>query len=120
MVSQSDLFGSWPLLMPQKVKIDPNMGPKGDIFGPQNVQNGTCCQPASKRKLYNNSNDSLLYLIINKLYCHCFGVSRSIKIRLQFDVNLEMDKNSSWSLQEAETIPMEICLDDLWPQVIPR
>ena len=33
MVLQSDLYGSCPLLMPQKVKIDPNMGPQSDIFG---------------------------------------------------------------------------------------
>ena len=34
MVSQSDWFGSWPLLVPKKVKMDPNMGPKNDILGP--------------------------------------------------------------------------------------
>ena len=28
MGSQSDWFGSWPLLVPQKVKMDPKMGPK--------------------------------------------------------------------------------------------
>ncbi len=67
MVSQSDLFGSWPLLVPQKVKIDPNMGPKSDIFGPQNGHNATCCQSSSKHKLYYNSPDILLYLILNKL-----------------------------------------------------
>ena len=34
MVSQSDLFGSWPLLVPHKVKMDPNMGPINDILDP--------------------------------------------------------------------------------------
>ena len=37
MVSQSDWFGSWPLLVPKKVKMDPKKGPKSDIFGPKTL-----------------------------------------------------------------------------------
>ena len=35
MVSQSDWFGSWPLLVPEKVKMDPKMGPQSDMFDPK-------------------------------------------------------------------------------------
>jgi hypothetical protein len=41
MVSQSDWFGSWLLLVPEKVKMDPKMGPTSDIFGRQNDHNST-------------------------------------------------------------------------------
>ena len=116
-MSQSDLFGSWPLLVPQKVKIDPNMGPTNDIFGPQNGHNATCCQSSSKHKLYYNSNDNLLYLILNKLYVRCFCVLRSIKSYFRFDLHLEMDKKASWRPQEAEKVPTETFLDDFGPQV---
>ena len=116
-MSQSDWFGSWPLLVPQKVKIDPNMGPKCDIFGPQNGHNATCCQSSSKHKLYYDSPDVLLYLILNKLYVRCFCVLRSIKSDLRFDLHLEIDKKASWRPQEAEKVPTETFWDDLGPQV---
>ena len=117
MVSQSDWFGSWPLLVPQKVKHDPKMGPKNDILGPQNAQNATCSQSSSKRKIYHNSADILLYLTPNKVHVRCFGVLTSIKNCLRFDVNLETDKNTSWRPQEAEKVPTETFLDDFGPQV---
>jgi hypothetical protein len=116
-VSQSDLFGSWPLLVPQKIKIDPNMGPKSNFFGPQNCHNATCCQSSSKHKLYYDSPDILLYLILNKLYVRCFCVLRSIKSDLRFYLHLEMDKKASWRPQEAEKVPTETFLGDLGPQV---
>ena len=107
MVSQSDWLGSWPLLVPQKVKCDPKMGPKSDIIGPQNAQNATCSQSSSKRKIYNNSPDMLLYLILNKAYVRGFCVLKSIKNGLRFDVKFEMDKKASWRPQEAEQVPTE-------------
>jgi hypothetical protein len=67
MVPQSDLFGSWPLLVPQKSKIDPNMGPNGDIVGPHDDHNATCCHSSSTHTIYNNSPDVLLYVILNKI-----------------------------------------------------
>ena len=117
MVSQSDLFGSWPLLVPQKVKMDPNMGPQSDICGPQNGHNATCCQSSSKHNFSLYSSDNLLYLILNKLYVRCFCVLRSIKSDLRFDLHLEMDKKASWRRQEAEKVPTETFLDDFGPQV---
>ncbi len=117
MVSQSDWFGSWPLLVPKKVKMDPKMGPKSDIFGPQNANNSTCSQSSSKRKLYNNSPDILLYLTPNKVHVRCFGVLTSIKSGLRFYVNLETDQKASWRPQEAEKVPTETFLDDFGPQV---
>ena len=33
MVSQSDWFGSWPLVVPNKVKTNHKMGPISDISG---------------------------------------------------------------------------------------
>jgi hypothetical protein len=117
MMSQSDLFGSWPLLVPNKVKIDPSMGPTSDFSGPQNGHNATCCQSSSKHKLYNNPPDNLRSLILNKLYCRCCCVLRSFKSDLRFDLHLEMDKNASWRPQEAENVPAETLLDDCGLQV---
>jgi hypothetical protein len=99
MVSQSDWLGSWPLLVPKKVKIDPKMGPQSDIFGPQNANNSTCSQSSSKRKLYYNSPDMLLYLTPNKMHCRCFGVLTSIKSCLRFYVNLETDQKALGDLK---------------------
>ena len=84
MVSQSDWFGSWPLLVPPKVKLDPNIGPKGENCGPRNGQQSTCCQSSSERKLYNNSYDILLHFILIKLYLNCVCVLTSIKSGLLF------------------------------------
>ncbi len=89
------------------------MGPHSDIFGPQNANNSTCSQSSSKRKLYYNSNDILLYLTPNKVHVRCFGVLASIKSGLRFYVNLETDKKASWRPQEAEKVPTETFLDDL-------
>ena len=93
------------------------MGPKSDIFGPQNANNSTCSQSSSKRKLYYNSPDILLYLTPNKVHVRCFGVLASIKSGLRFYVNLETDKKASWRPQEAEKVPTETFLDDFGPQV---
>jgi hypothetical protein len=117
MVSQSDWFGSWPLLVPKKVKMDPKMGPTSVNFGPQNANNSTCSQSSSKRKLYNSSTDMLLYLTPNKVHVRCFGVLTSIKSGLRFYANLETDQKASWRPQEAEKVPTETFLDDLGPQV---
>jgi hypothetical protein len=117
MVSQSDWFGSWPLLVPKKVEMDPKMGPKSVNFGPQNDHNSTCSHSSSKRKLYNNSPDILLYLTPNKVHVRCFGVLTSIKSGLRFYVKLETDKKASWSPQEAEKVPTETFWDDFGPQV---
>ena len=107
MVSQSDWFGSWPLLVPKKVKMDPKMDPKSDMFGPQNANNSTCSQSSSKRNLYYNSPDILIYLTPNKLHFRCFGVLAFIKSGLRFYVNLETDQKASWRPQEAEQVPTE-------------
>ena len=117
MVSQSDWFGSWPLLVPQKVKMDPKMGPKSDILGPQTAQNATCSQSSSKRKIYYNSNDILLYLILNKTHVGGFCVLTSVKKCVRFYVKLDVDKKASWRPQEAEKVPTETFLDDVGPQV---
>ena len=93
------------------------MVPKSDIVGPQNANNSTCSQSSSKRKLYDNSTDILLYLTPNKVHFRCFGVLASIKSGLRLYVNLETDKKASWRPQEAEKIPTEIFLNDLGPQV---
>jgi hypothetical protein len=99
MVSQSDWFGSWPLLVPQKVKMDPKMGPNSDILGPQNCNNTTCSQSSSERKIYYNSPDILLYVTPNKVHYRCFGVLISIKNGLRFYVKLEMDKTPPGDLK---------------------
>ena len=93
------------------------MCPHSDIFGPQNANNSTCSQSSSKRKLYYNSNDILLYLTPNKVHVRCFGVLASIKSGLRFYVNLETDKKASWRPQEAEKVPTESFWDDCGPQV---
>ena len=101
MVSQSDWFGSWPLLVPKKVKMDPKMGPKSDIFGPQNANNSTCSQSSSKRKLYYNSPDILIYLTPDNVQFRGFCLLTSIKNGLRFYINLQMYQKSYWILQEA-------------------
>ena len=50
-----------------KSKNGPQHGPKSDILGPQTGHNATWCQSSSKHKLYYDSTDILLYLILNKL-----------------------------------------------------
>ena len=107
MVSQSDRFGSWPLLVPKNVKNDPKMGPKSDISGPQTAQNATCSQSSSKHKVYYNSHDSLLYLILNKTHVRGFCVLASAQKSVRNYVKLDVDKKASWRLQEAEKVPTE-------------
>jgi hypothetical protein len=102
MVSQSDWFGSWPLLVPQRIKHDSKIGPTSVIFVSQNAQNATCSQSSSKRKIYYNCPEHLIYLTPNKVHFRCFGVLTSIKIGLRFDVNLETAKKGFWRPQEAE------------------
>jgi hypothetical protein len=117
MVSQSDWFDSWPLSVPKQVQFHPKMGPTSDILGPQNAQNATCSQSSSKRKLYYNSPDILLYVTPDKVHVRCFCVLASIKNGLRFYVNLETDQKASWRPQEAEKVPTETFLDDFGPQV---
>ena len=62
MVSQSAWFRSWPPLVPKKIKMDPNMSPKCDIFGPQNGHNST----------YRNTN----YIIILLIFCFIWSSTK--------------------------------------------
>ncbi len=100
-----------------KNKNGPKMGPKSDNCGPPTAQNAACSQSSSKRKLYYNSYETLLYLTPNKVYVRCFCVLASVKSGLRFYVNLETDKKGSWSPQEAEHVPTETFWNDVGPQV---
>ena len=84
-----------------------NESPNSDILGPQNAQNATCSQSSSKRNIYNNSPDIVLYLILNKAYVRGFCVLTSTQNGLRFYVKFEMDKKASWRPQEAEQVPTE-------------
>ena len=108
MVSQSDWFGSWPLLVPKKVKMDPKMGPKSDILGPQNANNSTCSQSSSKRKLYYNSSDILLYLTPNKV--HLLNGSARLFCRLdRFGFALGPLLISTWGPQSSQKVSVGTC-----------
>ena len=118
MVSQSDWLGSWPLLVPEKVKNGPQHGPKKATFlDPKPLKTQHVHNRHPKRKIYYNSTDILLYLILNKTHVRGFCVLTSVKKCVRFYVKLDVDKKASWRPQEAEKVPTETFLDDCGPQV---
>jgi hypothetical protein len=65
----------------------PQDGPKHATFvDPQDGKNTTCCQSPSKRKLYQKSLDTLIYLIMSKVFVRFF-VSQDIPTTV-FDLML--------------------------------
>ena len=117
MVSQSDWIGSWPLLVPQKIKMTPTWAPTATLWTPKTFKTQHVQNRHRNAKLYYNSNDILLDLILNKAYVRGLCVLASIKNGLRFYVKFEMDKKASWRPQEAEKVPTETFLDDFEPQV---
>ncbi len=116
MVSQSDWFGSWPLLVPQKVNMYPNMDPKSDILGPQNANNSTWCRSSSKRKFDYNSPDILLYLTPNKVHISCFGVLTSIKKVFAFMLRWKRTKRPLGDLKRPNKSRRRHCWTMLGPK----